>query len=303
VESDSTIAEIFRGTIHSSIYLAIGGIGLGIFSSCALPLPFQSGAYAITFSMIFGMYNMNRYSDINEDILSHPKRHSFVIKYRNYIQILSIFAVFFAIILGFTKNLETFVLILIPLSLGFVYSFKLFPKKLKFRRLKDIPLVKNLVIAFCWAIVTTGIVTAYAGLSFTFPVFCVATIVFTRLFINTIIFDVRDREVDEKNGTYTLPVFLGVNKTKIVLYIILTILVIFSFIAIEYEILPPLVHLVNLTSIQAYYYIYLSGKEVPIHTVCDVVADGEFIIMGIAALIGTMIFPYPFSIHNSIAFN
>jgi 4-hydroxybenzoate polyprenyltransferase len=219
-----------------------------------------------------------------------------VIKYKNYIQLFSISVVLFAVILGYLENFETLLLIVILLCFGFIYSFKLLPEKFAYRRLKDIPLIKNLVIAFCWAIGTTGIVTAYAGSPFTVAVFCVATIVFTRLFINTVVFDIRDREGDEKNGTYTLPVLLGINKTKKVLYIILTTLVIFSFIAIEYEVLPPLVHLVNLTSIQAYYYIYLSGKEVPIHTVCDVVADGEFIIMGIAAFIGAMIFPYPFSI-------
>jgi len=288
-EAEHKIAAIFRVIVHSSVYLAFGSVGLAVFSTIALGLPHYLGAYIICFLMIFAMYNMNRYSDINEDIVTHPNRYSFTMKYRKYIELSAILAVLISLIIGYLRNLSIVFIILLPLVLAILYSFRWIPKNLfRYQRLKDVPLVKNILIAFCWAIIV-WVVIAYSWSEFNIAAISVAIIIFTRFFINTVMFDIRDTHGDKKHGTHTLPVLIGVKNTRLFLYSYLTALVLFTFIVVQKGILPPLVHLVNLTSLQAYYYIYLSDKDVPIHTLCDVVADGEFIVMGIAAIIGSIL--------------
>ena len=290
VEAEHKVAHIFRVIVHSSVYLALGGVGLSVFSTVALNLQHHLGAYAISFLMIFAMYNMNRYSDIQEDVMTHPKRHSFVVKYRKYIEFSAILAMIISLVVGYVKNVSIIAMILLPMALAVLYSFKWIPDKVfMYSRFKDIPLMKNVVVAFCWAVITTGVVVTYSDSAFTFAVFSVALIVFTRFFINTVVFDMRDVRGDRKHGTHTLPVLLGLRNTQIFLYSLLTALVLFTFIVTWSGVLPPIIHLVNLTALQAYYYIYLSNKSVPMHTLCDVVADGEFMVMGVVALLGEVI--------------
>lgn len=290
VEAEHRLARVFRVIVHSSVYLALGGVGLSIFSTVALGLHHHAGAYAISFLMIFAMYNMNRYSDIQEDVVTHPKRHSFTLKYRKYIEFSAIFAVILALVIAYMKNMSTVAMILLSMAVGIFYSFKWISKKVfRYPRFKDIPLMKNVVVAFCWAVITTAVIVTYSNSAFTFAVFSVALIVFTRFFINTVVFDMRDVMGDKKHGTHTLPLLFGIKNTQIFLYSLLTALVLFTFIVTQNGVLPPVVHLVNLTALQAYYYIYLSDKNVPMHTLCDVVADGEFKVMGVVAFIGSMI--------------
>jgi 4-hydroxybenzoate polyprenyltransferase len=285
VDAEHIVAKIFRYSVHSSVYLALGGVGLSVFSSVALNIPHHIGAYAISFLMIYAMYNMNRYSDMQEDLTTHPTRRDFVIKYRKYIEYSGFAAVIVSILLAYGKNLNSVYLIGISMFLAILYSFRWIPKSiLRYPRLKDIPLVKNIVVAFCWAIITTGVTLTYSNSPFTKAAFFVGFIVFTRFFINTVVFDMRDVKGDEKHGTQTLPVLLGLERTRMFLFAYLTSLVILTFFATADGTLPLSTHLVNLTSLQAYYYIYLTNKKVSMHTLCDVVADGEFKVMGLVSL-------------------
>ena len=50
---------------------------------------------------------------------------------------------------------------LIPLISGILYSVPLFPETWRFRRLKEIPLMKNLLVAGAWAL-TLSLLPVYA---------------------------------------------------------------------------------------------------------------------------------------------
>jgi 4-hydroxybenzoate polyprenyltransferase len=288
VEAKHRLADIFRMLIHSSVYLALEAVGLSIFTILALGLPHIWGAYTITFLMTFAMYNMNRYSDIKEDMINHPKRHSFTYSNMDMIQLASIISIFISFLIAISTNFQTTLMLLITIVLASIYSFKFLPKKLtRYERLKDTPLVKNILIAICWTIITIGIILSYTQSPITISAIILSIIIFSKVTINTIVFDIRDVEGDRKSKTHTVPVILGVNKTKLLLYTYLTLVVAITFISTQNRVLPSWTHLVNLTSIIAYYYIHISTKDVPLHHYLDVIADGEFKLIGFTAILGT----------------
>ena len=293
LELEHSLVHTFRKLLYSSIYLALGGVGLSIVATIALGVSHNILAYLITFLMIYAMYNMNRYTDMDEDIHNHPKRQHFSNKNDIALKYSSILAVIISLLLGYIINQQTLLLIFLPMLLAILYSFKFIPQRNgKFIRLKDVPLVKNILISFCWTIITVGIVVSVHLIEISKTIFAICFIVFTRLFINTVLFDMRDISGDKKNSVYTLPVLWGVWKTRIFLYSILCGLMLSTVYWIYVGILPYSMHIVNLTAINAFYYVHVTKYETtPRHTLTDVVADGEFKFMGIAALVGNLSTP------------
>lgn len=290
-KAEHTISQVLRTIIHSSIYLALGSVALTYFAAVALNVSPDIGAYLISFLMVFAMYNMNRQTDLSEDEISHPERHLFTVQYKKHIGLIAYASAILAFIIGLIRGIEITIVILIPVILALLYSHPWIPSGIvKSKRLKGIPLIKNVVISISWTLITAFVAVFYFNPNISLPLLCVSAIIFTRLFINTIVFDVRDMEGDKSHNILTLPLLIGVHKTKQISLIINTLLIIFTFIVVYKGILPPLVHLVNLTSVQVYYYLYMLDKDVDMVTLCDVFADGEFILMGIAAYVGKIVF-------------
>ncbi len=130
IEADHKIMHVSRVVLHISVYLAFDGVGLVVFSTITLNLQHKLAAYAISFLMIFAMYNMNRYPDTNEDMITHNKRPSFVVRYGKYMKFSSIAAVILSLIIGYITNIGLVYIMLLSILIGVIYSFKLIPKSL-----------------------------------------------------------------------------------------------------------------------------------------------------------------------------
>ncbi|MFH1055018.1 MAG: UbiA family prenyltransferase [Candidatus Altiarchaeota archaeon] len=286
-ESDHKIADLLRKSVHSSIWISFDGVCAAIMSTIALGQPHSIGAYAITFLMVYAMYNMDRFSGNLEDQQNHPKRHAFIKKYRQHLLKTSTAAVVIALIIAFSRNTNTLLMVVSPIVLALIYSLKILPRTRKVERIKDTTLGKPIILSLCWAIITIGVVAAYYDTGLTLGVIVIAFIIFSRSFLSSVVCDIRDVAGDRKHKTPTIPVIFGESKTRLLLYAYLTSLVLFTQYTIFSNILPKLMSLVNLTSIQAYYYIHETQKPGPhIRTLTDVIVDSEFMVMGIAAIIG-----------------
>jgi 4-hydroxybenzoate polyprenyltransferase len=135
--------------------------------------------------LTFSMYNINRLTDIKEDTINVPKRAHLINKYKKILIYLIPMLLFVSIIISFYKNVLDIIFIIFILSL--LYSVKWIPKKIskRYRRFKDILLVKNIVISITWSVATVLIVSKYLDL-FNYVVLFFSIFVFLKSVINTI---------------------------------------------------------------------------------------------------------------------
>ena len=134
---------------------------------------------------------------------------------------------FFAIPAAFL-SLEKEILWILSIAsiLGFIYSFNFKLKNYSFK-LKNIFLVKNLLIGLVWgSLVLIGSENLYYENVFFLFVYCSL-----QVFIGGVIRDVPDLKMDEKNGVNSLPVVLGVaNTIKLMHFINFISLILYLFI-------------------------------------------------------------------------
>lgn len=116
-------------------------------------------------------------------------------------------------------NLKTQLALVLPalLSLGYVIPF-LGKRKL---RLRDVNFIKIFLIAVVWAYVT--VLLPLLELNIALDDFAIGMLVERALFIFviTLPFDLRDWEIDQRNGVQTIPAVIGVANTVRLAFIVL----------------------------------------------------------------------------------
>lgn len=277
---------------YSNIYLALGAASLAYASSVLLIGKIEFLSILIVFLMTFSIYTMNRKTDISEDLINHPERAEFFRKSGKVLFILAIFSYLSVFIVTFLRGGLAFLPPLIVLIFGFLYSFPWIPKKIgkTYRRLKDIIVIKNLTVSVMWALTSVLLPIFYIFSPFSYSVFILFSFVIFRLVINTILFDARDMEGDKKENVRTIPVSLGIKKTKSLLYFLNIIISVIIILSVLYGVLPILAYFLLLSSVYAHIYIYLFDKKnINKDFLCDIVIDGEYILIGIYIFIGTLI--------------
>ena len=279
--------------IHSNIYIALGAVGSIYASMLMLDMPTEINLLLITFLVTFAVYNINRRTDTSEDKISHPIRHKFIAKFQDYLAGAAVVSYIFAAFFTLQGNPWALIIILIPLIVVSLYSVKWViakkPTRLELKkvygRLKEIPVVKNFVVGFTWSFAVTSLPILYLSYDINLTAIAVFVFIFLRIFIGAVAFDIKDIEADRIHNIMTLPILWGVHKTKSFLIIAN----IFSFVLILLftfsDILPPIAYLVNLASLYSILCIYLIDK-IDVIFVCDVLIDGEYILIGLLALLG-----------------
>lgn len=274
------IADAFYFLIYSSIYLSIAGAAM-VYISCTMQhIPCSPSLLAIMFLATFSVYNINRKTDEKEDAINHSDRYSFTSRYGKVLFTSAILTYILAIALALCYGVKTALISAIPLICGILYSIAWLPKKFKYRRLKEIPFVKNLVVAFAWAS-TPALLPVYSSSSNA----AIATLVviiffFTLVFINSVIFDLRDTEGDAASGVKTIPVLLGLSNTMKFLTG-LNILSVAIVLPLSLQYLPlKFSCLLAAGMVYANFYILLFDKVKRTNLLCDAAADGQFILFG-----------------------
>lgn len=189
-----------------------------VYISCLLHgLPFDPVAAAILMLVVFAVYNLNRKTDEDEDAINHTERYAFTKEYEVILFLSAVGAYISALCLSFIQGIDSLFVTTVPLVAGIVYSVPLFPARLGFRRLTEVPLMKSLIVAFSWAVPPALLPVLHAGLPAGFATGIVAAFFFFLVFINTVVFDIRDVEGDMASGVKTLPTILGPRRTLLLL--------------------------------------------------------------------------------------
>lgn len=212
--------RLFRFLVYSNLYVALILSTLSASSYFLVPQLKEFRWYVPTsiFLASFALYSFHRLYKIDfipENQLSD--RHRWILKHSNIIKIAMSIAVFFGMtILPFFDSVD--VVWLIPaaiLSIG--YTIPLIPTEKKWWRLRDIPLAKPVIIAFCVTYLTLAFpIFDELGINEIFELYSQQIFLERFLFLLavTIPFEMRDMETDALAHLDTLATKFGFKTSK-----------------------------------------------------------------------------------------
>jgi 4-hydroxybenzoate polyprenyltransferase len=238
----------------------------------------------------FSIYNLNKITDTKEDTINNPERAKIIQNIeKNTGMALSIGAYIIALIIGLlTEKILAITILLIPLWVAILYSVPLVPG---LPRLKDIFFAKSLSV-------TIGMTLSIFLLLYIFyphPIILLTWVsfLFIKLFINTVLFDVRDLEGDKKIGIKTIPVIWGVRKTKNFLLFLNTLLILWIFVAFYLNLFMIALPIILFSVIFDYWAIQRFCKVGHRNVYnYDILVDGEWMFLcGIFIILNFVIFP------------
>lgn len=173
------------------------------------------------FLVSFSVYTLDKIADLDKDVASMPSRARFLEGKKDLAIAYSALAYLLSIIIVFLGRPISSSLLLVPMAANIIYGTRLIPGV---PRLKDIPVMKNAIVALSWAIVTVLIPVTYQSLPSLGPthslVFVVIYFMFIKTFIDTVLYDIRDEAGDRINSVRTIPVLIGLENTTKVLLIL-----------------------------------------------------------------------------------
>lgn len=267
---------------QSNLWLAAAAASLTFVVITLTGIKQDAIAVLVPALLFFSIYSFERKIDMEANMINDPNRTLFVKRHYKKMYIFATIAYIVALLLAYEKSFIAFLISLIPIIGMVLYDVKLIPKRLnvKYRRFKDIPLGKNVVISL--VVSTTIVLFPYFYISsFSFQLALMLwTFIFFRVFINSIAFDIGDVEGDRKEKIKTLPILLGVDKVRKLLSTLNFMVMIIFALATLIGILPNTMHIVNLFFwAYAQHYIRKCDKMHP--DIQNFVIDGENIFVAV----------------------
>jgi 4-hydroxybenzoate polyprenyltransferase len=273
-----TVIDLF---IFSSLFMGLQGVGMVYFSSVVQGIPLGLPVIAIALLVPFSVYNMNRKTDEEEDSVNHPNRFRFTKRFMKPLEYAAYTAYALAVLIALPFGMIAVLLTLVPLLAGVLYSVPILPKRVGYRRLKEIPVMKNLVVCSSWGAIPVLLPCVATGAPVTLATALCFVFFFSYVFIASAMPDMRDTEGDALSGVRTIPVLIGIEKTRTLLGIMngATTLVV---VAIGIIAVFPAVTTGLLLGTLAYTQGCISsfGRMGKNDLICDILLDGGFVIVG-----------------------
>ncbi|HIH03581.1 MAG TPA: UbiA family prenyltransferase [Methanoregulaceae archaeon] len=290
------LREFFRTffdfLLFSSLFMGMQGIGMVYVSYLIQGITPSPMALAIMLLVPLSVYNMNRKTDEEEDSVNHPARYQFTKRFGKALEYGALIAYALAVLIAVPFGLGAVLVTLVPLVAGILYSVPLLPPRFGYRRLKEIPVMKNLVVGSSWAIIVAFLPCMIAGVPLTLQTLLTLVLFFSYVFIASAMPDMRDREGDAMAGVITIPVLIGLDRTKQVLNALnwSTAIAVIA-VGICATLPPLLMALFAGTLCYTQCCITSFGRLVSPDRICDIFLDGGFVIIGSAVFLLQAIVP------------
>jgi 4-hydroxybenzoate polyprenyltransferase len=204
------IDKILKFTFSNSIFLALNGALVFVFASLLYETEISYSLLTASFFITFSVYTLNMATDSKEDAINRSQTEP---KKAKCYFVLSTMSMIVSITIGILNGVHALLILVTPLIIGFIYSIKI---ARSIPRLKEVVGVKSLVVALSWAITGAFLPTTMYAI----PLYKEALVffyIFAQILVNTIIFDALDVKGDHASGIKTVPLALGLKKTKMLL--------------------------------------------------------------------------------------
>lgn len=277
----STLTDAFTFLTVSSIFVGATGFFQTFAGYILFGMTPNVQICMVAFLITFSTYSLNKLTDIAEDQINMPERVNFVGGRRRFILFTALGAYMLSVPLAFLVTPLALPIVFIPLLTNLLYSSRLLPGV---PRLKDIPIMKNLFVAISWATVCTLLP---ASDIFSLPKTAVLLVLYfmlVKVFINTVLYDVRDVKGDREAGIKTIPGLLGNRKTMVMLLAINS-----TLIALSPLLNGPVRWLLMGMILYGYLcIIHFRKRRNPL--ILDLFADGEWMIFSILYILAIKIY-------------
>lgn len=232
-----------RILITTNFYVAIGAACLSYASVRLLELEYHVSYTLIAFFYILSMHTFNNLTEVNSARYNEPDRASFYHRFRIPMIIMAVISSFGGIGTALNLGVMPFLVLLAMSILGFLYSYRLVPSSYLGSRLKiirNIPGSKTVLIALAWGIVMSAAPAVTAHGKVNLNTILVSLWISGMVFVRTALFDILDIQGDRIVGKETIPIYIGEQKTRLLLEYILLFLFIVLFPATVFNIISPL---------------------------------------------------------------
>ena len=283
----TTIVDLYHFLVFSSLLLSLQCVAMAYISCIIQQVHWNPLMTVIPFLVAFSIYNLNRKTDEDEDAINRQDRYTFTKRYEIPLFYATLLSIALALALSALHGILSLLATAAPFLCGILYSFRWLPKRTGYRRLKEIPGVKNIVVGFAWAIflsflpvfLTNGMPDSRTAVTF--------LLFFLWGFMASLIPDIRDRDGDARVGVRTIPVIFGEARTKTILTQALLVLglpaVLFSFLF-----LPPFTTVLLIAAnVYSHGCVYLLDRIRMRDFVADALSDGQYIFFVFVIIIVT----------------
>ena len=276
------ISDLYDLLIFSSALLGMAGMGMVYTSSFLQGVQCPLAALVIGFLVPFSVYNLNRKTDHDEDAINREDRYNFTTRFEGSLSTLALVAYVAAFIIAFPFGGGSIFVVAIPLICGALYSMRWIPPPIPFRRLKEIPVVKNFIVAISWSSVSALLPVYLAHGSPGMKTWICIIFFFSYVITSSTIPDIRDRDGDARAGVRTIPVIIGAENTR---RLLLTLNIVLGALVIaEGSSFMTLVMVLTLgmgifyTNCCIQIFERVRKKDI----ICDFLIDGQFVLFGMA---------------------
>ena len=276
----SRVQDFGEFLLYSSLFLGLAAAGMAYTSCFIQDIPWTSHIATVMFLIVFSVYNLNRKTDEAEDALNHERRFRITKKYEHHLFIAAVGAYLAALIIASFHGLTAFCVAAIPFISGMFYSVPLLPEACGYRRLKEIPVMKNIVVSISWAL-AFSLVPVYLDAQAPGAASVVVFLfIFCWTFVGSVLPDIRDRAGDSATGVATIPVLVGVARSRVILTMINISagVIILTLGSTAIPVLARSIVVVSLMYSQAC--IISIDRTTKNDLLCDVISDGQFLTIG-----------------------
>jgi 4-hydroxybenzoate polyprenyltransferase len=287
----SKIRDYGEFLLYSSIFLGSAATGMAYTSCFIQGISWTSQIAVVMFLIVFSVYNLNRKTDEAEDALNHERRFRITKKFERHFFIAALGAYLFALIIAAFHGLAAVCVVMIPLISGIFYSVPVLPKWCGYKRLKEIPVMKNLVVSTSWAL-AFSLVPVYLGNSVPGAASMIVFLfIFCWTFVASVLPDIRDRSGDSATGVATIPVLVGVARSRRILTTI-NISAGVVILTLGSTVIPLMASAIMVTSLVYSQACIISiDRTTKNDLLCDIISDGQFLTIGGLCLLISLI-PY-----------
>jgi 4-hydroxy-3-methylbut-2-enyl diphosphate reductase len=249
----SLLPRMTRLALLTNLYVALGA---GCLCYAAMHLqrqPTSWPAMGVAMLYVLSMHILNHLTSRAEDRYNDPDRERFYSQHKILLTAMALSAGALGLMAAFRLGPLPFWTLLVMSLLGLSYNVRLLPASVcptcRFRRIRDLPGSKTILIALAWGVVTAGLpaLVAYNGRWAVggLVIFWASATAFSR----TAFFDLLDIQGDRIVGKETIPILLGAERGLILLKIVLGVILVLLLAAGWSAIFSPLAFLLTICPI------------------------------------------------------
>jgi 4-hydroxy-3-methylbut-2-enyl diphosphate reductase len=213
-----------RALLLTNIYVSLGA---GFLCFACINLQGITNYFPhVLIAMLYvqSMHIFNNLIGTKADRYNDPDRASFYDKNKIFLSLLAFTAGGVGLMTAYAMGLLSFLILFVMSMMGLSYNLRLVPERFalgKYRRIRDIPGSKTVLIAVAWGIVTSVLPSLSTPGSIQLNTVLIFFWSISLVFVRTAFFDILDMQGDRIVGRESIPILLGEKKALLLLKYIL----------------------------------------------------------------------------------